>query len=64
MIFNIIFSVHAVVKTVITGGGEVCFGGDQTMGGQPSHTAISPLPRGKTVLITGGNTGINLGPVV
>ena len=27
------------------------------MGGQPSHTAISPLPRGKTVLITGGNTG-------
>ena len=27
------------------------------MGGQSSHTAISPLPRGKTVLITGGNTG-------
>lgn len=27
------------------------------MGGQQSHTAISPLPRGKTVLITGGNTG-------
>ena len=24
---------------------------------QGGHTAISPLPRGKTVLITGGNTG-------
>ena len=32
------------------------------MGGQPSHAAISPLPRGKTVLITGGNTGIKSGP--
>lgn len=31
------------------------------MGGQQSHTSvISPLPREKTVVITGGNTGILL----